>query len=629
MTRIAVAGGWMALCVVLIGLQGARAQSTSPIQFTGTTRLMGQFSNRQGTDQGLPPSFGRWDLNSIVNVYGVPVSVNALFSTEQRGAIQNINYFNIGLSRSDLTDMIRRKIDDRIGGLESLREKVQNLSPDAVADSVKRIAGSALGTDPDAAIQTLQELRNLKDADLSKRMQELQSFGLASAVQSFTSVLQTFSLGVTFPTYSRLTLDGVPVTGLNVEVTPGSLYFAITGGIAEQATPSLSTINSFSAFGSFRRAIAATRMGWGGKDDTHVYVTGLYGSDDEGSLTRDSLNSVIAPQKNFVLGADGRLLLLDDRLDLSAEFALSALTADVQAQGPSDASIPGFMGNVVGANMTTSGDNAYNIQAAYSILETSTKLSGFVRRVGAGYTSMGVPYLRQDNMRYEAKVEQSFLQRQLSVGAFYRRDEDDLSNTKGTETTVNSFGADLGLNFRNLPYLRLSYAPLSQVSQIMRDSLKIQNDILVASVLAGYTYRGSGGFYGSTALTFIYNEGKSDMQGGAYISRNGMFMQTVGFKIPLVISFNAALINSRFAGQETKIVNTDLGVSYTFFDTWQNSAGVSLSRNDVRRTGVYLRSVAPLWKMATLEASVEYNSYEDPTLDYREVLGRVTLAQSW
>ena len=620
-----------ALLCVLVGARGASySQSSSPIQFMGSTRLMSQISNRQGTNQDLPPSFLRWDLNSIVNVYGLPISVNALFSTEQQGAYQNINYFNVGLSRADLQQTIREKIDERIGALEGLRENVEGLTPAALADSVKKIGGEALGTvDPDEAINTLQELRDLKEGDMAQRMEQLESLGLASAVQSFTSVLSTFSLGVTFPAYTRLTLDGVPVTGLNVEVTPGMFYFAVAGGIAQEATPNLNSFNSYAEIGSFKRSLAATRFGVGGKDDTHFYISGLYGKDDEGSLTRDSLNNIIAPQKNVVLGADGRLLLLDDRLDLSAEYTYSVLTADIQAPGPAESDVPGVLGNLVDANSTTSGDVAYNVAAAYSIVESGTKLSGFVRRVGAGYTSMGAPYLRQDNMRYEAKVDQSLMNRQLSIGAFYRRDEDNLSNIKGTETTVNSFGAQLGVNFRDYPYLRLSYAPLSQVSQVFRDSLKIENDILIASALAGYIYRASSGFYSSTAISFMYSEGKTEMPGASYLSRNAMLMQTFGFASPLLVNFSIGTINSELGEMKTQIVNTDFSVSYTFYDVWQNTAGVSLSRDAVRRNGIYVRSSAPLWTKSNLEVTAERSMYEDQTFDFDETLVRLTLSQSW
>jgi hypothetical protein len=293
------------------------AQTPSPVTFSGLSRLTWETSNRQGYGQLLPPAFLRWDLNSILNVYGIPLSINALATTEDKYAPQTISAFSVGLSRTDVQELIRRKIDDRIGNLTALRDRLPALTPESAADTLRTKAADLAGSaTPDAAIEKLQELRNLKETDLQERMEELQSMGLASATQGIACLFPTLVMGNSYPAYTKLTLDGLPVTGLQVECTPGPLYFAAAGGKVQSATTGLGSYLSVFDQGAYKRWLAAGRLGYGARDDSHLFLNMVYGADDDGSLPRDSMYRPLTPQKNVVIGMDGRLILMDDRLDI-------------------------------------------------------------------------------------------------------------------------------------------------------------------------------------------------------------------------------------------------------------------------------------------------------------------------
>jgi len=619
-----------ALLIAVCGPARIHAQAPAPVQFTGVSRLTWETANRQGFGQQMPPAFLRWDLNSILNVYGIPLSINALATTEDSYSPQTISAFSIGLSRTDLQDQIRRKIDERLGNLTALQDRLSSLGPEVLADSLRAMGGALAGDiTPDAAIAKLQELRNLKETDMQARMDELQSMGLASATQGIASLFPTLVLGSSYPTYTRLTLDGVPVNGAQVECTPGMFYVALAGGQIQSATTGLRSYMSVFEEGAYRRMLAAGRLGVGARDDSHIFLNMVYGADDGGSVSRDSVFSPLTPQKNVVVGVDGRLFLLDDRLDIGGEVDYSVLTADLDAPGPAGTNIPSWLGSFADANITSSADVAFSLDGKYAFRESGTLMSSSFRRVGAGYSSPGAPYLRKDNMRFEGKVEQMFLQRQMSVAAFYKRDEDNLQNSKPYGTTVNAFGAQVALNFRNAPYFRFSYAPLSQVSRIMSDSLNIDTDVLAASALTGYTFRTSSGITSSTSLSFLYNEGKTATAGGRYFSRTAMLFQTLGFAFPLSLTIGAGVLNTALGNIGSTIVTSDFSVTYTALSVWQTTAGISLCRDATHRTGFYLRSSFPAWKGGSVDIWGERGVFDDGLEEYNESVLRVMVSQSW
>jgi len=47
---------------------------TSPIQFHGSNKLLGQYANRQGTNLQIPASLWRNDLHMTLTVYGILIS---------------------------------------------------------------------------------------------------------------------------------------------------------------------------------------------------------------------------------------------------------------------------------------------------------------------------------------------------------------------------------------------------------------------------------------------------------------------------------------------------------------------------------------------------------------------------
>jgi len=622
------------LIAVAGSLQAQTAgDGSSPVTYTGTTRIFGQSANRQGINQGLPASFGRWELNSLLTVYGIPISITGLLTSEQAYSDQQMNYFSVGLSQGDLQMLIRSKIDEKIGEFEAWKGKMEKEGMDALRDSLSRFAPEKLNDVADLpSLDKLKELASLKESDLQDRLGELKSMGIASVTQSITSLFPTLAVGTAFPIYSSLVLEGSPVTGVDVEFTPGKFYTAFTAGKILSSTPGLASYQSFLSQFAYDRTLTAGRLGYGRKDDTHLFLTALYAHDKGGSPYPDSIAPPHQPQENLVVGTEGQLLLFDDRLALRGEVAMSALDNDAGAVGmDSTSDVPSWMRNVFGVSSSSAYDYAYMFAGGYSFAETGTIITLLTKRVGPAYNSLGVPFIRNDYRRHEAKVEQGFVQRQLTVAGYYRREEDNLGDEKSSGTKTDAFGASLAMNFRNLPYLRLSYAPLTQQSGALAESLKIENKVTVATAMTGYTFRTGGGLVSSSNLAVVYQEGKTKDGLGAYISRNATFSQFFTFAVPLSLTLAVGSSITSIEAATTTVITTDLSAGYAFGE-WSTTLGGSLSRDGVTRNSVFLAASGPLGKIAGLTLQLERSNVDDPYYtgaNFNETVFRMTLTRSW
>jgi hypothetical protein len=626
----------------------ANRNEPAPIQFNGTTRLTGQASNRQGTNQFLPPSFLRYELNSVLTVYGIPLTGTAFLSTEQGSARQQLNYFSVGLNRDDLQAQIQRRLTEKLDTLTRLKDALDAQGFDGVRDSLFRNADTTMlktlrefGGDSEqlkATASQVAELRNLKESDLQARWGELQELGITTASQSFASIFQTFGIGTNFPTYSPLTLAGVPVTGLDVEITPGNFYTALTIGGIRNAQQGFgfnplnpATFNTGLITAGFNRQLASARIGVGKKDDTHFILTGLYARDDAASRQSDTLSRTITPRENYVVGAASRINMFGNRIGIEGEAALSLNTGDTDAP-QIQSTIPEWAKNIFNPRVSSSIDYAFSAKAIGDITEIGTKISATIRRIGAGYNSLGVPFLRTDYQRYELAVDQRLLQRQIEVNAYIRRDDDNLSNTKSSRTGMTAVGASLSLNFRNLPYFKLSYAPLSQQNQSLVDSLRIENNVVNISALAGYTFRLQNGITSSTNASVLVQQGRTQSGFGNYTSRNYLLSEYVGFDIPLSLSATLGAFQTELEGVAADVFSADMSASYLFLQNLQTTLGANFSGGSVQRTTGFLTVSFPIPQIANISITAEYTNFVDRltnTNSFNEVVGRLNISKSW
>jgi hypothetical protein len=638
---------------------------SSPFIFSGTSRMEGQNSSRLGTGQEPPQDYWRWELVPTVTTYGVPFSLSVLLSSQQSDVRQNINsiglFLNPQMYQGILQDQVSAQIDqltesDQVKQVQALKEtySLENITGAALSDSMKAHAPEGLKDSLPAMMDKynqLKKLETIRNEGVASHLDDLKSMGMMSGAEKFFSYFPTLAVGVTYPNYTPLTLTGVPVTGADVEFVPGDFYLAVTGGQTQKAV-----VRDTQSI-AYQNTLWAGAIGIGKRNDTHFHVTALYARDDATSVLQDTtladsnLLFRSGPKANYLLGADLKIIA-DPHFSVDAEIVGSMLTSDTKGADVTNNDIPSWVRKLVDPKISSFVDYAYILHTGITIPESGSKLSGMLRRVGPGFYSLGSPNLRNDNFRYEGKFDQSFAKRQVTVGTFIRNEHDNLIPWKQMTTSISSYGVSLGLNLRKLPYLRLSYSPYFQSSEITdsalmatpgSDSLRFENKTSLISIVAGYSFAIEK-LVTSTNISFSKQDTKTRYGLGDFSSTNWSLNEIVNFPFPLSLSGTLGLIEPHATPDTANaIISIDLSGSYTAYDVWTNTVGFTIAKQAGvdNKTGFYISTSFPLWKAGTLDIRAEKNIYtnNNPYPDalpgtfqnpnYNEFILRAVLTKSW
>lgn len=435
--------------------------------------------------------------------------------------------------------------------------------------------------------------------------------------------VRSLGVGTTYPSYTEYTLSGVPVTGLNVEFNPGILYVAFAGMQNQRPIE-----NS-----SYRRSLYAGRLGVGQKEDSHIYFTGLYVKDDAGSIAVDPTNTTLTPRNNHVFGTEAKLTFLQDRLTLEGEGAVSVLTRDTRDAELESKSIPAWLKKLVDPKISTSFDYTYSGKVSFSNDESATRISAGVKMVGPGYTSLGAPNIRTDQFGFEGKIDQKLAECRVSVGLFFRRYRDNLIDWKPATTTTTAYGITLGLNFRDLPFLRVGFTPYFQKSNAADPLRALDNRTMVYTVATGYTAR-IAEIVSSSTVSYNRQVAKGLLPTNYFGTTTITINEAVSFPFPLTLSGTYALTQSKALNLYSGIVTVDLNGSYQWAEGIQTSVGgtKSVERNNNKKVSLYAGSVLTLYGRFSLDLRAEHSSYTDwrnRTGNYSELVVQAGVVATW
>jgi hypothetical protein len=629
-----------ALCVQPAVAQNSGSQGDSPvIKLSGTSRTEGQYSDRQGSEQETPRNYGRWEIDPVVSLYDIPFSMHMLLSSEQSVTRQNINSFNVSfnLNTQKLQDLLRTRITSSLQSIAE-RDDIQRLRAAAdVAEDPEKLKDSLKEHAPDQLrdlekLEKLERLSELKSGDLAEYLPELRDLDLISGTEKFIFNFPTLGIGVNYPNYSPMLLSGVPVTGIDFEFNPGMFYMAATGGKAQSAIRLID-----SNYVAFKRQLYAGKIGFGRKMGGHLYVTGLYARDDESSVLFDTSATApttvtTPPQSNYVLGIEANIPFVEQYFSVQGELLGSVLTGDTRSAGIASSDIPDLIVKLIDPKISSSVDYSYSASGTVNIPEIAMKLKGSVKRIGPGFYSLGSPYLRNDLMRIEGRLDQGFLRRQITFTGYFRQEHDNLIVWKDSRTTLTSFGLNLGLNFRNLPFFRLGYVPYIQKND-RTDSLRVENRTSMFNLAAGYGVNLSG-IYSLTNASFATSSTSTLIGAYDYGTSTFALNEAVNFQFPLSLSAGFSLTQPTKGSDTLRVTSFDLAGSYTAYDVWQSALGLTLSNQNTigNKVGFFVATYFPIGKFGNMEVRAEKNRYDDKILkasNYDEVIFRAIFTSAW
>ncbi|MBP9150939.1 MAG: hypothetical protein KBF73_01510 [Flavobacteriales bacterium] len=169
------------------------------------------------------------------------------------------------------------------------------------------------------------------------------------------------------------------------------------------------------------------------------------------------LHSSLRPRQNDIIEAEFQLSFWQDRVKLYSEVVTCSFNRnrDDEALVVSNQwynQIPDFLR----PNLSTSFDYAYTVRGDFGLWKVSL-ITVYNEYIGPGYTSFGVPFLRNNVLRYGARIEQAMWKSRLKLRAKYRYEIDNVIVTKRTTSTTHLYGARLSYNQKNVPTLRVDY----------------------------------------------------------------------------------------------------------------------------------------------------------------------------
>ncbi len=467
--------------------------------------------------------------------------------------------------------------------------------------------------------------------------------------QSFNRLSPTirkgwFDLGLldVRPTYSAFTLNGLPVRGAGVSLTPGLFRLAATTGETRRAVKGSDTTQA-----SFRQTLSAARVGVGRPEGGFSVNLSLVRAQDSYDpafawrqpLPRDSLDTtsvdtidIITPKENTVASLDFGLRLFGNRFSLAGEVAGSQFSRDLRAE-KLEVDYP-WVPALVQPRLSSQHDLALNASAALELM-AGGRLSAAFRRVGPAFRSLGSPYLLADVQSLSGAVAQPILGNDLVLDLGYGQSRDNLSGLKMYTTTTRSIASGAVLSAPRLPRFSVSYRPSFRLSSAAAESVRVDDrtHLLVAGLSRGFRL---GRTFHSPALNFTLNsyDDRNPATHGSYTSRS--MTLSCGHALAAPVSFNWRVGNT--TGSASTGWNYSGGVGTGLLSPWLNptftvglqtstAGGSGTSRLDLALSTPFRVNNAVGFNLGARRSA--FRNPQDPDRNYDENLVLLGLSARW
>jgi hypothetical protein len=204
---------------------------------------------------------------------------------------------------------------------------------------------------------------------------------------------------------------------------------------------------------------------------------------------------------------------------------------------------------------------------------------------------------------------------------------------KNATTRFTSWEANVGLAFPNLPYLQVGYYPYSERSDSMLAAGGVGSTTTstgnVVSVSAGHGFQ-TGKLSHSPGVSFSYNDLRGDDPTGDNTSWDAGLNYGLGFEFPLSLSASCGYGRSVAAATEPDTrLYFDVTPSYTLFEKWTNSLTVGATFGSGTRLDTRLTSSFPVWKICDGQVSVADAVYSGSDGKYNDLRLTTELRKSW
>jgi hypothetical protein len=559
------------------------AEDKNKFSLGGKSKITIENSNSQAILSNTPKTYARIEAEPDINVFGVPMGLNFLLTTEENKSNYNMNraVFGFADTKEDMKFQIGQRVNNMIETLENIKDSafVSELKELSYADSV-------------AIENRLDALRSLQNGSVESNMETLQMMDLVTPEQEIMSEIPAFGIGKVTPQFSPLFMSSVAVNGGLIEYNPGNFY--IGGAIGKlQSNFNLTMLSGNEFINSnlpetpeFYKNLYVGRVGYGKRNGNHAIFSVLYASDDEqsrlvGSLI-DSTGNVLRPENNYNIGFSTRFADKDLGITFEGEANASVFNANVNGGTIENPDIPSFFSSIFGSEIKsgTLADFSYSARSIYQ-MDESGKFQAGIRFVGPGYRSVGVAGLRNDIMQYDIRYDHYLLDRQIKLEAFLSNEQAGYILSDLNNSNMNKLGGRIELRFKNLPVFQINYiGNLQKIKSQLEEESK-DNGIhqLMFNASHGFQHKQT------RFLSFIsynYQRGTSKDSLADFTTNILMFNQRVSFYQVISIGMMGSYTSTTsLADPNLKPVYTvDLSFVHTPAEWMSNSLGINVNDSE-------------------------------------------------
>lgn len=465
------------------------------------------------------------------------------------------------------------------------------------------------------------ELGRLGDPTVLK--ENLVERGLFTGMNKLFFGVRQLSIGTVYPSYSPLILNGLQVQGGALELNPGLFYLNITGGNTHLGARNL--LDIFKS--AYQRWMIGGRIGIGKMERSHFYINYIHSFDKPNTLPAD-VTSAVRPQQNDVLGVELQLTFWKGRIKLLGEGAGVGFNRNrndelLKVENTYYEKIPALLK----PNLSTSYDYAYTVRGEFNFFKGSL-ISAYTEYIGPGYTSFGVPFLRNDVLRYGGRIEQSVWKNRIKLNAKYRYEIDNLIESKRFTTTTHFFGGGFSFNQRKLPTFKVDYTGNYRTGTTATQLMHAVN------ASSGYSYKIAKTNMRTNVNYQLVLSNADSISFSDYTLHNVMVNQSVSFKVPVTLIANVGYNQMQNIITTNRQIQVGAGVISMPFKNFNAGVNVDFAKSFTTdfRVGTQVDLSYFFLKHLTLSVNCRYNHYKNEVFasaGFNDVILTTRLAVNW
>lgn len=542
------------------------SSSGKNVIITGDIGLYGELYSMSGQERRRPSSTGRIFFRPTLTLFNmISIPFDFFISTEGSSARQNLNRFGITPSwdwgTAYLGDFSLNYSDYTLNGI-SIRGAGVNINPGIFRFSTvsgftqRTVTGGAsngsfkrflFGT----KIGIGKEEDSFVDLILIKLKDEIEP--ITSGTKSINVIEPNGNDELPAGTIQPIRWGSVNINGnVNIEISRD-------GGATFQSIVNDQSNNGYYEWTvtgpeTFQALIKITSVEDSVSDVSDAFFRIGFGINaKKGNLFSEYINPfAVTPQENLVIGTAGKIQIAEE-IALRFELTGSAHSKDLRAEVLDYDSIglPKFLDGIYKSRNGSSADYALKTEANFNFEGINSRL-GF-RSIGAGYTSLGLSYLINDQREYFASA--SFRISRASVNLNYNRINDNLEDQKRFTTVRSNYGASVNGNISDFWNAGIFINFLNMGNDSRNDTTKTDFTNLILGTTQVF-FLGQESFLRSISAS--YNFQTSDNK-SVLLEKGTTSIHSVNLGLAFILSQSLSL-------------NTSAGlVSSVIFDTLKNT----------------------------------------------------------